>query len=585
MPRSSGFLLLTLALPVMLLGQETPSSMRQNVTRSLVFVDRDQVPLSPLVAAPSQWGHLAVLSPSERATTDLMIDIAPEAAPEAKEAARKVMETWKAGAYDEAIDLYATVSTMSDMQNASTILRYHSSAPASLEKLTAASLQIGTTDSILSVDMVCDKSNRHMFAVIDYDGSSRGFELYRSADAGRTWSRELTVGMSNLLLDAKLTFVDSLLHIFYRSTNGTALRWMRCDTAGNPVKFPGGSNTLTLHSGTPVVNEVVAFSNHLYNDNRIYYATLLANHTAHLYFAPSDSTSFTEHSYTSGVLRGLSFVWAAATKPNYVASYIDTAFQIQIDSIYSPTAKWTHKVTAPNGGTATSLSYHQDTLLCAYEIDNWCEYQISYNGGRTWLYGDVDTGTTVRREYPVVSLEKGQGMAIIYRYYTLTRQARAVTRPYKNPGPGNGWSSPVSFASEEPAPYPAAIAALGDGRWGIVYIAYGGPLAAYFTTITGPLTGVETPKEMKPSSFALDQNYPNPFNPKTGIRFEVPGVSDVNLTVYDILGREVAVLVNEKKVAGRYEVTFDGSNLASGAYFYRLQAGGFVQTRKLLLVR
>jgi CubicO group peptidase (beta-lactamase class C family) len=88
-----------------------------------------------------------------------------------------------------------------------------------------------------------------------------------------------------------------------------------------------------------------------------------------------------------------------------------------------------------------------------------------------------------------------------------------------------------------------------------------------------------------PTHDALSQNYPNPFNPTTGIRFQVSGVSEVRLSVYDLLGREMAVLVNERKLPGHYEVKFDGSTLASGVYFYRLIAGDFVQTRKLLLIR
>ena len=88
-----------------------------------------------------------------------------------------------------------------------------------------------------------------------------------------------------------------------------------------------------------------------------------------------------------------------------------------------------------------------------------------------------------------------------------------------------------------------------------------------------------------PEQFSLRQNYPNPFNPSTTIRYELPNSSMVRLSAYDILGREVGVLVNERKNAGSYDVKFDGSKLASGVYFYRLQAGDFVQTRKLLLLR
>ena len=88
-----------------------------------------------------------------------------------------------------------------------------------------------------------------------------------------------------------------------------------------------------------------------------------------------------------------------------------------------------------------------------------------------------------------------------------------------------------------------------------------------------------------PHEFNLRQNYPNPFNPSTTIKFELPRTSQVSLTVYDILGREVSVLVNEKRNAGVYEVKFDGSGLASGVYFYRLQAGDFTQAKRLMLLK
>jgi hypothetical protein len=105
-------------------------------------------------------------------------------------------------------------------------------------------------------------------------------------------------------------------------------------------------------------------------------------------------------------------------------------------------------------------------------------------------------------------------------------------------------------------------------------------------------------KTVVPVTFVLEQNYPNPFNPTTGIRFQVgqtlgpaggrpgvSGVSDVKLTVYDLLGREVAVLVNERKAPGSYEVKFDGKGLASGVYLYRMQAGDFTETRRLCLIK
>jgi photosystem II stability/assembly factor-like uncharacterized protein len=102
---------------------------------------------------------------------------------------------------------------------------------------------------------------------------------------------------------------------------------------------------------------------------------------------------------------------------------------------------------------------------------------------------------------------------------------------------------------------------------------------------TQPTTEVIVYNKTLPEYYKLFQNYPNPFNPSTTIRYELPMASHVTLKVYNILGQEVATLVNEKKEAGRYEVNFDGSKLPSGVYFYRIQAGAFTQTRKLLLLR
>jgi hypothetical protein len=109
------------------------------------------------------------------------------------------------------------------------------------------------------------------------------------------------------------------------------------------------------------------------------------------------------------------------------------------------------------------------------------------------------------------------------------------------------------------------------------------------------ITSVSTPTNHPsvPASCELSQNYPNPFNPSTTIKYELPRAAQVKLIVYNTLGEIVTTLVNEQKPAGDYTVQFDGSGLASGVYFYRLQArqisgwqaGNFVQTKKFVLLR
>ncbi len=92
------------------------------------------------------------------------------------------------------------------------------------------------------------------------------------------------------------------------------------------------------------------------------------------------------------------------------------------------------------------------------------------------------------------------------------------------------------------------------------------------------------------TNFNLGQNYPNPFNPSTTIKYSIPSAGTslmefVQLKIYDILGKEVATLVNENKEAGNYEVRFNASNLSSGVYFYKLQSGNFIQIKKMTVVK
>ena len=95
----------------------------------------------------------------------------------------------------------------------------------------------------------------------------------------------------------------------------------------------------------------------------------------------------------------------------------------------------------------------------------------------------------------------------------------------------------------------------------------------------------EVEVEVVPKQFALYQNYPNPFNPETNIKFDLPEVSKVRVNVYNILGERVATLLDKTVEAGFHQVEFNGSNLSSGTYIYRIEAGNFVQTKKMVLLK
>jgi len=146
-----------------------------------------------------------------------------------------------------------------------------------------------------------------------------------------------------------------------------------------------------------------------------------------------------------------------------------------------------------------------------------------------------------------------------------------------------------TWFTETPMPVKRAVLAsiVVDGR---MYV-YGGARTTHPNIGTSAIYEFETnvvpvePASLTVHSYLLCQNYPNPFNPSTTIKYELPKSSDVRLSVLDMLGRELSVLVNERRIAGVHEVKFDGSNLASGVYFYRLQAGDFTQAKRLLLLK
>jgi hypothetical protein len=122
-----------------------------------------------------------------------------------------------------------------------------------------------------------------------------------------------------------------------------------------------------------------------------------------------------------------------------------------------------------------------------------------------------------------------------------------------------------------------------------------GPIVEYYYQLKGCiisgitygnlLVSADETEPVFPVEFSLSQNYPNPFNPTTTINYQIPELSLVTLKVFDVLGNEIATLVNEEKTIGNYEVEFVGTGLPSGIYIYRIIAGSFVETKKMVLMK
>lgn len=202
-----------------------------------------------------------------------------------------------------------------------------------------------------------------------------------------------------------------------------------------------------------------------------------------------------------------------------------------------------------------------------------------YNGGAS----DIDGASAV-------SVDKSGNVYVTGYSTNISTAFDYATMKYNTDGDLswiiNYTNSDFSGSSDEP------FAMFVDAS-GIVYVTGMSALDyAAIKYVPIPVSVENSPRNI-PNQFALEQNYPNPFNPTTKIKYTIPSVGTslmkflqfVQLKVYDVIGNEVATLVNEEKPAGSYEVTFDASQLSSGIYFYTLKAGSFTETKKMAMMK
>jgi hypothetical protein len=236
---------------------------------------------------------------------------------------------------------------------------------------------------------------------------------------------------------------------------------------------------------------------------------------------------------------------------------------------------------------------------CAAMLPNG-DFLLVWSGGST-----VETGKVYLRKYdkqaaPIGNIQivsdvicgyypeariamDSDGKYIVVWESKATGRWRIMGQRYLADGSRFGLNFMISSASDAVDHFLPGVS-LQDGRVCIIWDA--GPQILGVTAGFDKLTNVVSADEIiEPKSFALSQNYPNPFNPSTTITFDLPGFAFVSLKVYDVLGREVARLVNETKTPGGHSVKWDASDFPSGIYFARLEAAGRLLTRKMCLVK
>jgi serine protease len=243
--------------------------------------------------------------------------------------------------------------------------------------------------------------------------------------------------------------------------------------------------------------------------------------------------------------------------------------------------------------TKNSLNNLYAGVFLDWDVGNYDANVSKYDFSRSLGYCyDAGAGPSTRREYlGIVALDGASG------FRSLVRDSTDLTRPSKWDWLSGGFKKTQAGPTDIHQVISAGPYALGAGATRVVAFALvagdsslaniqqSADAAKRRWQTIATTVGIGDNTAATPTTYQLAQNYPNPFNPTTTLQFQVPQKSFVSLKVFDLLGRELATLVNEERQAGIYRVTWNASKLPSGVYFYRLRAGNFVETKKMVFAK
>jgi hypothetical protein len=453
----------------------------------------------------------------------------------------------------------------------------------------------------LDIEAVIDNKTQTIWA--STNGSARtDYYIFKSSDYGSTWTLSDSLvkylpkkgmavgGLDNPMIIApngNLAFVTTVYGVggsagvgnippigtanpdsarrigYFLSTNqGTSWTWKDIGIGGQKIVAAPGDTIYTLFANFSQYSSMYDKNNKLH---------IVANGYSYKYLKPSNrnwlgtyfAVMFWDES--TGIWKSVSRPVDAAPQyddttsiwdyTNYTYKRAYNAFGFCYPNLAIDTASgvlfagWEQPRyiagTVPTGTTPARL----DTNWSGYvQYDYW--YNISYDGGTTWT-GAQKLANSYNAFMPVAN-----------KYLTKS---------------GNTLSAYVAYMADT-----AGGCSLGTATTGLRSAVI--PVDWVYQKIDFAATGVAG-ETNRPNTFALDQNYPNPFNPSTNFRFTLPMASEVRLSVFNILGQEVATVVNTSLTAGEHTYNFDASNLSSGVYFYRLTADKFTATKKMMLMK
>lgn len=422
--------------------------------------------------------------------------------------------------------------------------------------------------------------------VVWYDHRSGNWEIFynRSTNAGTNWGTDTRLTTSTSLAEyPSIAISGSFVHIVWelsgdiyykRSTNG-GVNW------GQAVKLsnnPYNSNNPSIAVSGLAVHVV-------WDENFNSHEILYRRSTDGGVNWGTDSAIANSPTYASVASMSLSgtvvhVVWYDSR--NFLA-------QVYYKQSTDGGINWGAETRLSNttySSVTPSISSSGQFVHVAWADSRNGDYKIYYkrstNGGLNW---SADTRLTFD-----VSISKKPSLVVsgsnVHITYEDVRNGDVEIYYLRSTNGGLNWEQLTRLTNSYGDSWKQSVSVSGSAVYVIWSDSRNGNYEIYFKrNPTGNITGIVNINSEIPSSYSLSQNYPNPFNNTSNFKFEISNLSDVKIIVYDIQGREVQTLVNERLQPGTYETTFDGTNLNSGVYFYKLTAGDFSETKRMVLIK
>ncbi|MEO0085300.1 MAG: FlgD immunoglobulin-like domain containing protein [candidate division WOR-3 bacterium] len=555
----------------------------------------------PAVASEEQpsrpvWERLAAMSPAERANAEINVELPQSAPAEAQELARAIDREWNAGRFEAALELFAELGRMVNPRDVAVGCSWREPIPTAGTDW-GSDVRVGNRDTINKIQLDIHRASGNLFAVVLYHEGTDGYwSVNLSTNGGASWSETFTWSSGGIQLrPMNATVLGGDLYIFYSGVSPNRdLRVRRVYvTSGTQHGFQGGVNfrTIATYTGADSIREIAACSNQDFLNNRLYVFPLFYSGKVQYWWDDTAAIS-----WDSTPSFGVSNAWFgidASANEGFESTFVWVSY-VSDDSRARLRGRrgtgWREFRSDPSDdvveNTNTSVGAWKDTVLYAFVYPGGAvghvRYMINYQGGNpgsTWYYLWVGGDSMTRSESPDVALRDSGGSAIIYRYYSSTRELRYVWRRYTG-----AWSTPVSVADGEPYWNHPAVEHLGGGAFGVLYLNWRGLhyRAAYFDR--SDWTGIAEQRRLVMEENILNV-LPNPLSGAGQLRYTLDRPAQLTVRVYDRSGRVVQTVFEGASSAGKHSLRFDGTGLAPGVYFIRADADGDVLTVPVTVVR